>query len=244
MKGIAYLALACLALLGCQKVEKAEEQPAKARIASQAAEVKKVSWDEAIKSIGPEKDKKIKDDGTYTYIQYIARPDSKEKVALFVTRDEFKKVRFYHTYLGYSNIISRGASLNMYISLRDGYKPRVVLSPIFKGSEWLFMNKLQIMADGNLIVDREIPYDDVERRQVDSGVKEEAHVFLTGPEVSSLRQATISKNISVRLSGREGYLNMKKRDIEFLSSGVRDTLIGYDLIWSALPMAKEVDSDI
>ncbi len=114
-----------------------------------------------------------------------------KKVWAFAERDGFRKLRFYKPEI-YSKM--DGAVfcpfIKTYVSLRDHRSPSFFMQPCYSGNNWIFMSKVAIMLDENVIFERNFSNDKVERNVDSPHVEEFYNLIATESEINSLRKIT------------------------------------------------------
>lgn len=152
-------------------------------------------------------------------------------------RDNFRKIQFFmDPALEWSAMRAKydGPTgkpfVSAYISIRDCGEPKLILQPIFRASNWLFLDQLAIMADGAVVIDKKIGRDDAERENTHNSVSEVAHLPLSNEDVVALRKLNGAKQILIRLSGQKGYVGIDKKITNEFTLGVAKLLQIHDAL--------------
>lgn len=127
----------------------------------------------------------------------------------FVQRDGFRKVEHFFPRDSNMQLLLEESYVRTFVSLRDCYAPVVMFEPFFKAEHWMFMNRFSIMADGEVIIDRDISQPTPARNVVRRWVQESSQVVATALEIAALRKVPNAKTILLRLTGDKGYETIK-----------------------------------
>lgn len=116
------------------------------------------------------------------------------------SRDKMEKISFFSPQIPASNFFRTDYT---YVSVPDSGSPvlRAVFS--YSGDSWIFFTHVKIMADNQIVLDREFNYGDVHRDTLSGGVYERLDVFADAEMEAALRAISKSKVVTVRLSGKE-----------------------------------------
>ncbi|TAG25045.1 MAG: hypothetical protein EAZ37_14210 [Burkholderiales bacterium] len=149
----------------------------------------------------------------------------------FAKRDVFRKMYFFKsginsaipsTVSGWNYVIS-------YISLPDNKLPKLMLSPrYFSKDGWLFMSRVSVLADNELIFDRTFEKLDVDRTNESYGVEEIIHLVITDDEIKSLRKLAAANSISIRLTGDKGHVSVSQKAVKGFKEEIANILFVYD----------------
>ena len=235
---------AVLALWGCDQRTSDIAAPHAAAAASTAPVVKVArpvsmdEWKSALLSTYNESDTKDKGDGITESTANFHKHNGKEGVLMltFAKRDAFRKLRFY-TFFGSSvlDIADVHTFIKIYISVPDGKKAVFFMRPTYNGKRgWLFMNKVAIMVDGEVVLEKKFPSLEAKRDVEDGYVHEEDSFIADADEISALRKITEKSTVLIRLTGDKGFVNVDKQGVDFFKSDVIDGLYVYDAINEAV----------
>jgi hypothetical protein len=188
-------------------------------------------WKSALMGSYNESQVKDKGDGVTTFMAMFKLPQKDVVGLAFGERDAFRKLRFYK--MGMPMQIATG--VKAYISLKDNGKPVLFLQPYYWGDSWLFMDKVAVLVDGELVMEHTCPKPDRDTEGV--GVKEQCDFILSDEEIAGLRKITNTSKVAVRLTGTKGYTNVDSKGYNPLKYFVADIQSGiaiYDAINKAL----------
>jgi hypothetical protein len=239
MKLILFTALAMAALAGCQQssTSPAPAQPAAVQTPPTPPATAKV-WKDAVVATYKESDKKDEGDGVYTaWVCFdpegVAPPkfnkDGRKipcgEQGMKLTRDGFRKISFFHppstTFNDLVGQYTGGVYLGSYISLSDCGAPKYHLRPKFDGKSWIFMNKIAIMVDGEIVMERDFK-DGKVMREVEHGRIEERFDFLaTDQDVAGLQKVIDSTDVKLRITGDKGYVSLDQKQVDSLKDDAR-----------------------
>jgi hypothetical protein len=152
--------------------------------------------------------------------------------AAFGTRDAFRKLRFYAP--GWSSYRPLHSYLVTYISLKDYGMPSILMAPYLEQADWLFMEKMAIMVDGEVILEQSFQPHTVERELVSGGITERVDFLLSNEQINALRKITADSKVVVRLEGKSKYMSLKAKQIEYLPAELTKLIRFYDTLSSAL----------
>jgi hypothetical protein len=243
MKHYSLLLFLPLVLLACTKKNDQAGRPANviASVNHTKAPPKVATpeeWKSALMSTYEEKQVEEKGDGITKFMAKFNIPNGGPNSLAFGERDAFRKLRFYS--MGLPMQISTG--VKAYISVKDNQRPVLFLQPYYWGHNWIFMQKIAVLVDGEIALEHECGNPDRDVHGV--GVEEKCDFILSSSEIDALRKITSSSKVSVRLTGTKGYVNVGRDGYNPLKDFIRDIQSGiaiYDLIDSAvknkLPLA-------
>lgn len=211
MNKILSMAFIAFAIAACSKGASVAE-PTNALEKPTSAPVHVATLDEWKSALASTYDKdKVTDEGdgvTKFAALFHTGSDKKQRTFTFGTRDAFRKLTIFQPGLP-MNIVT---SVKAYVSVRDGRAPVLFLAPYYWGEgSWLFMNKIAVMADGDVIFERDLQDFKVERDTEGVGVAELCQFILTPEEIAALRKIQATSKVNVRLSGKKGYVNLENR---------------------------------
>ena len=124
--------------------------------------------------------------------------------------------------------------LHSYVALIDCKRPRVLLSPHYFTKEgWLFMDKVSVLADGELLLEHKFTSTEVDRDNNTWGIDERAHWVASNNDLSALKRIASAKVIIVRLSGAKGYVTVAEKDISRIKEDFKSVLAIYGTLDAA-----------
>lgn len=211
---IIFFASLCLFLTGCED-KPAAKSPAPIEIskAPEVPEPPKITpedWKKSVESTYVKSDIKDEGDGVESFFScFEPTPEQVKKCTYyaFSKRDTFRKLRIYT-----SGIPNRfGSDLSAYVSLPDNGKPFFFLAPfIFSKDSWLFINKLAIMVDGEVILEKDFDELKADREVFPGGVQERVDFVATQEQIEELRKIKTDSKILIRITGDKGYVSLDK----------------------------------
>ena len=239
MKSLVVTVLAVFALGACSKpaanaataTAPGASAPAPVPVAPSAT---MVDWTAALDKLYVASSKKDEGDGVTSFFSNFGVPGQTKgetHLTAFGKRDAFRNLRFYTPGIQ----LEIGTSLEEYISLRDGKLPVLLIKPYFFGpSGWLFINHVAVMADGEVVFERDFQNEHVDTDILPGGV-EERYTFLATPDdIAGLRKIRPDSKVLIRITGRKGYVMVDKRGTAAFQSNILDSLQIYDLMTAAL----------
>lgn len=116
-------------------------------------------------------------------------------------RDKVERITFYTPPTSLDEWNTQ--SLAAYISLPDGRGPILRINPHYHGEDWIFFNHIKVMADNDIVYDKQFSFGDVKRDNNSAGVYESADYAARDDDIAAMRKIATAKSVTVRLSGRE-----------------------------------------
>ncbi|MFZ6760998.1 hypothetical protein ACO0K9_27655 [Undibacterium sp. Ji50W] len=237
MKNLIFTITCLLLIAGCSKNEPAKppapsmERPIPVHIATMD------EWTSALSSAYIESQTKDKGDGVTEFMAAFGTKENKNFSIAFGERDGFRKLRIYKAGMP----MNIGTSVKTYVSVPDGKKPILFIAPYYWGRSWLFMKKLSIMVDGNVIFEHDFELNTSNRRTEGVGVAESYDLVATEQDIDALRKIHPESKVLVRISGDKGYVNLigknKRHEIDAIEDFQRDivsAIVIYDEISKAI----------
>lgn len=232
--------LSCFSLAACQpiQVQEVSHKPVvKEEPVGKINRVTRQDWEGDLKSVAEEKNIKRKEDGTYSFTTRIGVPESGGQVLnLLGVRDEFRRLRHYEDYMSKSSLYSTGVDVGFYLALADYQKPDFFVAPQYFGDDWMFVERIQFMADGDVVLDKSFGHEEVDRNvsSSDGLVRERVDFFLNENELDALRKFQGSKSSLIRVSGRRVYRILSKERTKHIKMGLENLIRSYDALQDAL----------
>lgn len=238
--------IAALGAAGCSResadAPKAESAPAVAK-----AKPTKEDWDNALKASYTLEDSKDQGDGITEY--RAAFEVGKEKpLYARVKRDAFRKLRHWRTtghaaqslaeftYKYLKKDRGSGVFAYAYIALSDYSTPTFFIHPkrLYERSGMITLNRIGILVDGELALDKEIPIDSLKLDGDELARVEEAHIVLSAEDIEQLRRVKPEASIAIRLTGKRAYTNADQPTIKTIVQNIQETITVYDKLNAAL----------
>jgi hypothetical protein len=198
---------------------------AKPQVPSLTAE----DWRAAVAGTYVESMKRDEGDGVYTAVAcFEKKADGKCAKGATIRRDGFRKLTFFESSgSGLSDIahgLWRNTMLTSYVSLPDCALPVHFMRVDYIGESWLFMNKVAVMVDGVVVLERDLPAQKVDRNVGRTSLTSERLDFVaTHDEEVAIQKVLQGKEVMVRITGEKGYVSLKAKDIDSLKKDVEQT---------------------
>lgn len=200
-------------------------------------------WKAAVNGTFQEQDRKPKGDGVEEFLACFSawetlenppKGTSKTRCAgagplAKGTRDGFRKITFFKPITAAWNEITgktqNSPVLNAYVSLPDCTKPVLFLRAIYTGDNWLFLERVSVLVDGELVLDRDLSRDEVSRETDPPwGVFEKVDFKPTEAEQAALARITDGKEVLIRMTGKRGYVPVKAKFLPDTKKVIGDAL--------------------
>ncbi|QIX17328.1 hypothetical protein [Burkholderia multivorans] len=138
-----------------------------------------------------------------------------------VNRDKMEKVSFYTPRIPLEEWANQ--PLGVYLSIPDGYRVIFRVHPHYTGSDWIFFQKIKVMADDQIVYEREFPYADMVRTNSYGSVYESTDYAAKDADIEAMRKIAAAKSVTVRLSGRENQRDyeMSKADQQRIAQALK-----------------------
>ncbi|WP_155638697.1 hypothetical protein [Burkholderia territorii] len=133
-----------------------------------------------------------------------------------VERDKIEKVTFYSPKTN-SNEWSN-QYLGVYISIPDGKGPIFRIYPHYQGDDWIFFDHLKVMADNEIVYEKDYSNSNMRRDAKSSRVYESTDYAAKDDDIAAMRKIAAANSVTVRLSGRD-----HRQDFE-MSTGDRERI--------------------
>jgi hypothetical protein len=161
-------------------------------------------WEQALTQVFTTQDQSTNNEGV---TKFTACFDAACGMRMRAQRDAFRKLR--HFFGDEKSKVSLASTANAYVALSDCQRPNLFLTTLMvRRGDWLFMKKLAVMADGEVVFER----DDLNthRDNTSGWVLESADLPVLPREVGGLRRVTGAGEVIVRLTGDRGYETLGK----------------------------------
>ncbi|UGQ45095.1 hypothetical protein [Massilia endophytica] len=261
MKSLAFVGLICVSLIGCGRSAQADSRPSASQVGERSATAEQ--WSRAVNgtfdkiSVKQLRDKKnpayvldsgiTDENGVTDFFACFDKAPPKCDLSMVGRRDNFRKILFFRDPVlrwstdgaKYSGPTGK-ASIDGYISLKDCSHPKILLEPTFRGGEWLFIERLGIMADDSLVIDRELDLGSIEKENSHNAVSESIHIMLTDPELGALRKIVTAQQVLIRITGKKGYIGIDQQGTKAFVQGMSKTLRLYDALGHAIAPLGDV----
>ncbi|ODV43099.1 hypothetical protein AWV79_20310 [Cupriavidus sp. UYMMa02A] len=161
-------------------------------------------------------------DGVESFMACFEPTSDQKKKCGFVAfgkRDAFRKLRFFET--GIPMMI--GSGIATYVSLKDNEAPVLFLRPFIFRNSWLFMNKVAIMVNGDVILEQELNVEG-DHEIFPGGVQEHNDFIATADQIQALRKIKPDSRIIVRVTGKKGYITLNNSETSDVKNRVIEVL--------------------
>lgn len=227
MRSALWAALIVASLTACGKSEQVSADPTPKK-----PQVSRLDWLKAM-------------DGVYTKSEIVEGKDGDTKfTACFESgkdgkclneysgnRDPFRKI----THLTDKATRSAGKVLdsviiNPYFALSDCSGPTFFLGVEYTGSSWLFVEKVAILVDGEVLLEKSFDHSAVSRDTGGSLVFENAHWYVPSGELTKLRSITSNSKVLVRVTGSKGHDSLNDGRLAALVQRLPSILKAFDAL--------------
>lgn len=182
-------------------------------------------WTKALKSSFVTFDHKESEDGQQTFYACFGEMQKKKPVCpsgpVSVVFDPFGRMyKFWPASASFSDLTAKyAADAGAYLSFvgvvfECNSAPSVVARMTFSGDSWLFLHSFRVLADGKLVLEKEVPRHEVDREVRGSGVEEVAIAPLGDQDVRQFPALLDSQRLLIRLNGANGYIPLKPAQIK------------------------------
>lgn len=161
---------------------------------------------------------------------------TKEKCTIKVlgSRDPFRKLRHFVPFQTKMAETLNKTYLGSYVALLDCDAPSLFLQPRFASKRsWIFMNAISIMADGELVFEKNFSDRKISRETTNPGVEEVYNFIASEEEVNSLRKVVSADSVIIRITGEKAYATVEKKDAEASKEDLAKMLKVFDKLDSA-----------
>ena len=171
-----------------------------------------------------------KGNGSITFFSSFPSSGAKGTDPAFGERDGFRKITFFTSVASTLGKYSPQA-VTIYLAVPDCKSPVLLLRPRVFRDSWLFVNRVSVLADADLVLDRTIQAEDRPSREVYSGgVEEKVDFALTEKQIAELRKLEIAKRANVRITGDRGYVSLTAKEAASFKDDVAGSLRIYDTL--------------
>lgn len=235
---IAIYSLLILALAACKPSNEIVTTKATTELKPAAlppAPIKKSDWENAIKATYEKSQINTDKEGVTEFVACFQTKDGNKCTgSVFGKHDAFRHLTIFTPANSESAALGIWKYLHSYVSLIDCKRPSVLLSPhIFSKEGWLFMDKVSVLADGELLLEHKFTSTEVDRDNNTWGIDERAHWVASDNDLSALKRIASAKVIIVRLSGAKGYVTVAEKDISRIKEDFKSVLAIYSVLDAA-----------
>lgn len=195
--------------------------------------ITKSDWLGSIKGAYSVRGFKEEGDGVTSFVACFGGVGKDCGTMAFGKYDAFRKVSHY-TPAGSQLGQHLPVYLQTYIALPDCAEPIFVLrARYFSQGGWIFLNRVSILADGELLLDHLLPALEVKKEVLPGGIEERVTVVATSAQLEALRKIVTAKKTSVRLTGDKGYSMLKEGDSVQFRKDTAEALLIFDRLAEA-----------
>jgi hypothetical protein len=116
---------------------------------------------------------------------------------LIKKRDKVEKISFYSP----KNQDGAHTNLRAYLSVPDDGPVFLRMMPLYYGDHWIFFTSLKVMADDEIVYEKNFDLNQVHRDNADEDVWEYIDYAAGGSELLALRKIVSSKEATIRFNG-------------------------------------------
>lgn len=193
-------------------------------------------WKAALTSAYAESNRADEGDSVTTFTACFDDAPTPGKCAalMFAKRDAFRKVTHFTPDASTFQRFESENYVFSYLALSDCKMPVIFFVPRYSSKNgWLFSKKVAVLVDGEVALERDFSelQTDVKRNVFPNNrVEEEVHLVATESDRASFKKIIDAKEVSVRITGEKGYVNLKPRQL----SGLREDAASMQFIYDKL----------
>lgn len=234
---------AAIALVGCnsdvaQKTENEQVKESTPEVVQKKV-YEEEDWKRDFQSAFEASEKKTDSDGITSYRACFEFKEGKCVYSYSGMKDGFRKVDHmtppgtaFHEFDVKYDSRSRGrAFVDMRVVAPMCKEALVVLNPTLYAKEWLFMNAIAFMADGDVVYEFEAPDANSIKRDVDGNRIIENWTFVLGnSEYDRLRKFASAESKIIRITGQKGYMTLPKETVDVFAKDIVSVINAADTI--------------
>lgn len=228
------------ALAGCDKPANTTGAPAAtAPVAAPPPNITAQDWTAAVAGAYVASKKESKDDGITEFLACfddVSSGSAKCNMFMFGKRDAFRKVT--HFTPAWTQLAGSGGApyVGSYLAVPDCKEPVVFIASHFWGRSWLFMSKVAVMVDGELVLERDFKdqHSSVRREIYPGGVEEDFHFVANPQDRAGLAKLVPAKELAVRISGDKGYVTVGRNDLGHMRQDADAVQHAFDKLMKAV----------
>lgn len=224
-------------VLGCDR--SSHPPAAAARVALPVVEPRVITpteWRAALAAAYEAERLQDEGDGVTTFFACFARrSDAKCATTFSGKRDAFRKLWFFEPALSQWHRYGSPNYVHAYLSVKECELPKVLLNASYSSKRgWIFLNKMAVMADGDVVLEREVEHSHVERDNDSRGVTESATWVMEDAALPVLEKIAAAKDVSIRLSGGKGYVAVDAKLVRDMQGDFRSLLAAHKALTTVL----------
>ena len=192
-------------------------------------------WRLGLTSAYSESQSRDEGDGITSFVACFPKNDGgKCGTFAFGRRDAFRKARSFTTSDAQLWWSLGDQSLLPSVYVPDCGTPLFMLrTRYFSKDGYLIMRRVVVLADGEVVIDRDFSNESVYREPHAAGVMEAYTFPSTAADIAVLRALPGAKKALVRITGDKGYVSLKKDELQRFVGEAKASLIVYDALQAA-----------
>ena len=158
----------------------------------------------------------------------------------FVVHDSFLQQRIFTP--PQTQWFSRGGHpyLRSVIGVKACQKPVYLLRPYyFSKQDWLFMQQVDVMLNGAVLLSKSFSFDQVQRETHEYGVEERLSLAADDGDLDALRKIAQGGKVQIRITGKNAYIPVSQELAAKFNEDVADALRVYDRLNSQITSQAE-----
>lgn len=194
----------------------------------------KADWQKGFKNSFVESQLKVSDDGMSEFVGCFFNVLEKCGTFTFGSRDAVRGITFFQPASSRRNEFY-GTYVPTYISLPDCEKPTLLMKVLHQSKNgWLFVNRVSVLADNNLLLDHEFSAGEVDRQNFSYGITEVVNWITSDAEIHALRKVPGAQTLIIRITGSKGYVTIEKSRVADFRKDIEEVLAVYDKLQTEL----------
>ena len=149
-------------------------------------------------------------------------------------REEFEKTTFYFPPSQYTDSENHVA---FYLNLKDGEMPHVVMRFVYVGKEWMYIERVLVLADDDFVLEDRLPEVSVRREAVSGNMVVEYGDLVVSDKLDVLKLITNAEKLAVRIEGRSGTVNLNEAMLESVKNQSQEILVMHQMMTEAIERA-------
>ncbi len=103
-------------------------------------------------------------------------------------------------------------------------KAFVQINPKLYAKNWLFLEKISMMADGNVVFEKTVESNSIKRQSTEDGLIENWVFLLQSEDIGNLERFIKSDHKLIRVTAQKGFISVPKDDVDSFSSDLASLL--------------------
>ncbi len=113
-------------------------------------------------------------------------------------------------------------------------KAFVQINPKLYAKNWMFLEKISMMADGNVVFEKTVESNSIKRQTTEDGLLENWGFLLQSEDIGNLERFIKSDHKLIRVTGQKGFISVPKDDVDSFSRDLASLLTVTQQINSAV----------